>query len=76
MTKPQLDPVRFRHRAAEYRGLAKTRSTQKEKAELLDLAARLTALAESDLWKPHLRKAPQAPRSRHRMFKFESDPVG
>ena len=74
MTKPQLDPVRLHHRAAEYRGLAKTRS--KEKAELLDLDARLTALAESDLWKPHLRKAPQAPRSRRRMFKFESDPVG
>ena len=32
MTTPQLDPVRFHHLAAEYCGLAKARSTQKEKA--------------------------------------------
>jgi hypothetical protein len=70
MTTPQLDPVRFHYLAAEYRGLAKARSTGKEKAELLDLAARLTALAELDLWKPHLRKTPQAQRPRRRMFKF------
>ena len=76
MTTPQLDPVRFHHLAAEYRGLAKARSSQREKAELLDLAARLTALAELDLWKPHLRKTPQVRRSRRRMFKFASDPVG
>src|SRR6516164_298046 len=47
-----LDPARFHHLAAEYRTLAETRPTQKEKAELLDLATRLTALAELDLWKP------------------------
>src|SRR5262249_41236536 len=33
MTTPQLDPARFHQLAAEYRGLAKTRATQKEKAE-------------------------------------------
>ena len=32
MTTPQLDPVRLHHLAAEHRGLAKARSTQKEKA--------------------------------------------
>ena len=76
MTRAQLDPDRFHHLAAEYRGLAKTRPTQKEKEELLNLAARLSALAELDYWKPHRRKALQAQRSRRRMFKFVSDPVG
>jgi len=76
MTTPQLDPVRFHHLAAEYRGLAKARSTEKEKAEMLDLAARLTALAELDLWKPHVKKTPQAQRPRRRIFKFASDPAG
>jgi hypothetical protein len=76
MTIPQLSPLRFHHLAAEYRSLAKTRSTQKEKAELLDLAARLTALAEADLWKANRRKTPQAQRPRRRIFKFASDPVG
>ena len=55
MTTPQLGPTRFHHLAAEYRSLAKTRPTQKEKTELLDLAARYTALAELDLWKPRRR---------------------
>jgi hypothetical protein len=76
MTTPQLDPTRFHKLAAEYRGLAKTCATQKEEAELLDLAARLTALAELDHWKPHRRKNLQAQRSRRRIFKFASDPVG
>ena len=76
MTKPQLDPARFHDLAAEYRGLAKTRPTQREKAELLNLAGRLTALAELDLWKPGRRKTPQEQRSRRRMFEFLCDPVG
>jgi hypothetical protein len=76
MTAPQLNPARFHHLAAEYRGLAKTRPTQREKAELLDLAARLTALAELDLWKPRRRKIPQEQRTHRRSFKFASDPVG
>jgi hypothetical protein len=76
MTTPQLDPARFHHLAAEYRTLAKTRPIQKEKAELLDLAARLTALAELDLWKPSQRKAVQPPRSSRRVFKFASEPMG
>jgi hypothetical protein len=76
MRTPQLDPARFHQLAAEYRGLAKTCATQKEKAELLDLAARFTALAELDHWKPHRRKDPEAHRIRRRTFKFASDPVG
>ena len=50
MTTPQLGPARFHHLAAEYRSLAKTCPTQKEKMELLDLAARYTALAGSALF--------------------------
>jgi hypothetical protein len=74
MTTPQLGPARFHHLAAEYRSLAKTRPTQKEKTELLDLAARYTALAELDLWKPRRTGINHLQHSRRRMFKFV--PIG
>jgi len=38
--------------------------------ELLDLAARYTALAELDLWKPRRRGIDHLQHSRRRMFKF------
>jgi hypothetical protein len=74
MTTSQFDPARFHHLADEYRGLAKSCRTQKQKAELLDLAARLTAVAELDLWKVRPRKTRLAQRSRGRTFKFVSGP--
>ena len=63
MTTLRLDPARFHHLADEYRGLAKSYRTQKQKAELLDLAARLTAVAELDVWK--VRQGRPAWRSAH-----------
>jgi hypothetical protein len=77
MTKPQLDPKRFHRIAAEYRALARRSHTKQEKTELLNLAERLTALAQSQLWKPQPKKAiPEVRRSSRRTFKFASDAIG
>jgi hypothetical protein len=70
MPKPPLDPDYFRELAAEYRRLARTSATQQDKTELLNLAERLTALAQSDLWTGQPRRAAQERRSRRRHFKF------
>jgi hypothetical protein len=75
MPKPQLNPDHFHALAAEYRGLAKTSPTKQDKTELLNLAERLTALAQSNLWKAHPRRATQDQRSRRRTFKFASEPI-
>jgi hypothetical protein len=75
VSKPRLNPDHFRELAAEYRGLAKTSSSQQDKAELLNLAERLSALAQSDHWKPQARKALQARRAPRRVFRFASNPV-
>jgi hypothetical protein len=57
MPKPRLNPDHFRDLATEYRGLAKAASTQQDKTELLNLAERLAALAQCDVWKLQIRKA-------------------
>jgi hypothetical protein len=75
VSKPRLNPDHFRELAAEYRGLAKTSSSQQDKAELLNLAERLSALAQSDHWKPQARKPLQVRRAPGRVFRFASDPV-
>jgi hypothetical protein len=75
MPKTRLNPDHFRELAAEYRGLAKASSTQQDKAELLNLAERLAALAQSDVWKAQIRKAPPAHRAHRRIFRFASEPT-
>jgi hypothetical protein len=75
MPKPHLNPDHFRALAAEYRGLARTSHSEQDKTELLNLAERLTALAQSDLWKAQPRRPTQERRSRRRTFKFASDPI-
>jgi hypothetical protein len=57
-----LDPNRLLQRAAEYRELARNCRTQEEKADYLELASRLSTLANSALLMPKHKKS-RAPKS-------------
>jgi hypothetical protein len=57
----RMDPTRLLQRAAEYRELARKRRKREEKADYLELASRLSTLANSDLLMPPAKNGPDAP---------------
>jgi hypothetical protein len=64
----RMDPTRLLQRAAEYRELARDCRTREEKADYLELASRLSTLANSDLLMPT--KSSAVPLPKRRVYRF------